>query len=40
MTAQTSLCQLPENRIHYRDHASPEFSDDVMSPSRRFRAMF
>ena len=23
-----------------RDHASPEFSGDVTSPSRRFRAMF
>ena len=23
-----------------RDHTSPKFSGDVMSPSRRFRAMF
>ena len=23
-----------------RDHASPKFSGDVTSPSRRFRAMF
>ena len=26
--------------INLRDYAGPKFSGDIMSPSRRFRAMF